>query len=142
MNPKQRKITTATQVPGLSARRNRLIVGLPLVVSLLFAFGYLHVQWHSQQRLTAADQAQHQKTSVGKPDLPLVTQPVLPALSQAPDNNPDSAPTDLAPDAIGVGPSPTNAAATLQSTNDSMNHGGNDQLQATRRAVKLDELNL
>ncbi len=117
--------------------RNRLIIGLPLLVSLLFAFGYLHVQCQSQQRLLQAEQAQHHRTTAARPDLHLITQPTLPTLNQATDNS--SAETL---GATAVGPSPTNAGTTLQSTAQDKGNNDNAQLQATRKVYKLDELNL
>lgn len=135
MVSKKTKLPAATLASNRYYRATNLVIGLPLMVSLIFAFSYLNVQAKQRAVTAAHDKQSHSVTA--ESELLLVTHPDLPTLSQAADDS--QAP---APAADSVGPSPTNAGATLQSSSRGEDNKGNAQLQATRKAMKLDDLNL
>ena len=132
------KFTTESTVPASRLTTGRFIVGLPLLVSILFAFSFLL----SEQRPGATNQASNQPTNASAAeDLTLVVQPSLPQLTTMP----LSSGPDVPVDPTAVGPSSTAAGAALQSAGQSKGNGNNDsnaQLQATRKSFKLDELSL
>lgn len=132
------KLTIQSTVPSSRLTTGRFIVGLPLLVSVLFAFSFVL----SEQRPGATNQASNPSTNASAAeDLTLVVQPSLPQLTTIP----ASSGPDIPVDPTAVGPSSTTAGAALQSAGRSKGNGDNDsnaQLQATRKSFKLDELSL
>lgn len=121
---------------------NRIII-VPMVISLLFVFSLLMVQSRHQQARLAADRAKNHQSVPSQTAIPLITQPDLPTLSTTPDTTPVSeTDSSMAPQKGSVGPSSADSAGFLQNVPKGHDKDGNDDLQATRKAMKLDELSL
>ena len=121
---------------------NRIIIGLPLLLSFIFALSLMAWQQVTiKQGLSAQRPAGHANTDPSS-ILPTIAQPKLPNL----DVSPTGLDNPLAPSAESndrpVGPSSTDAGASLQSTAQDHQPNGNASLQATRKALKLDDLHL
>ena len=132
--------SSVNELPATSlAAANRFIIGLPLLITFGFACCFLTFHEASEQQALSA-QRQHNHSNITQPSsLPLITQPKLQALDVAP-ADPETSVTGS--DNNGVGPAPANADARLQSTDHDLEPNANASLQATRKALKLDELNL
>ena len=129
-----------------------LIIIAPLAVAISFSMGFMEYQSARLQQRTVdashANQIDHTKTLL--PELPLVTQPVIPQLQTGPaegssmPTNDDSIQTNSRPGTTpsAVGPSSRDAGHALQPVNNDASNDKDGQLQATRKAVKLEQLDL
>jgi hypothetical protein len=105
-------INTATETQGTHS----VLIGTPLVLVLVFAFGFILMHPAKSTGETAAAATTHKptgiKSGVAAP-LPL-TQTTLPTLSPVPTDGSDSAPTTTSPQAAGSSPTSTPASAGVQ----------------------------
>lgn len=130
-----------------------LTIAIPLVVAICFSLGfteYRSVTLH-QQSVEARRAKQIDRAASQSPELPLLALPAVPELKTGSvDNAQASPPIDEAPQSNtasnamtpATGPSPRNAARTLQAVNDEVGNDKNSQLQATRKDIKIDQLDL
>ncbi|MDL2341936.1 MAG: hypothetical protein QFB87_02580 [Patescibacteria group bacterium] len=140
---------TVSSSSWLSRLSNRLglrviVIAVPLLLVTGLSFSYMQFQSVKLQQAMAAKKVSdsHSRTT-NLPSLELVTQPILPTLdtgSTAPaptDHSTNETTNDTA-----IGPASKNATKALQGVSGNDSSDKNSQIQATRKPVEFDELDL
>lgn len=123
----------------------KMMIASPLIIAAVFSLGFIQIAANnSQQEL--ANKAKESPSTTKLAPLPLVTQPVIPVLGAQP-AAPEPGQTEISGNdasntnkADAIGPSPTNAGKALQGAANGQSGSKNESLQATRRAVKSDDI--
>lgn len=137
--------TNPTKVELRSNKLQFIVIFIPLIIITALSFGYMHMKSAAIQRvLSNQAKTRQQSPSNGLRNLQLTTQPATPKLTTeaiSPDQIQNTNTDDTGP---GVGPASKNSYRTIQgaSSINSMSSDKNDQLQATRKNIKLDDLEL
>ena len=125
-----------------------LIILAPLAIVTIFCLSFVQMKAISTQKSLRQDAALTQQNTNTKA-LPLITQPSLPTLNTTVDTKaPAPVPPPTNPyDAKShksdmVGPSSKNSGNALQPNSENLNSSQSNELQATRKAIRLEDAKL
>ena len=125
-----------------------LIIFVPLAVVTVFCLSFAQMKAISTQNSMKQEAASTNQNSSSQ-TLPLITQPTLPKLNTAVETKtPPPVPLmtntylDNNQKSEMVGPSSNNSGNALQPNSGNLNRNTNDELQATRKAIRLEDAKL
>lgn len=122
-----------------------LVIIAPLLLIAVFCLSFAQMKAMTTQNIMRQEADSNKQNSDLKP-LPLITQPTLPTLNESVETKaPDPVPPPMnqymssgqKPDK--VGPSSTNSGNALQPNSGNIEKKINDDLQATRQTIRLEE---
>lgn len=127
---------------------NKVIILAPLAVVTVFCLSFVQMKAMNTQN-SMKQEAVSSKLSDDSKALPLVTQPTLPKLetaidveTPAPVSSPANSYTGNDQKSGMVGPSSKNSGNALQPNSSNLNNSTNNELQATRKAIRLEDAKL